>query len=73
MSSFRRQQEPDRLLRLSEVLERCPFSKAQLYTLIKKHDFPRPVRIGLRSVAWRESDVRRWIATRPDASEDNWR
>ena len=73
MSTFTRtRQTGDRLLRLPEVLHLCPVSKAQLYVLIREGQFPRPVRIGRRSVAWRESDVRKWIARRPEASEGNW-
>ena len=72
MSTSRAPSGDDRLLRLRQVLEICPVSKAQLYVLIKNEGFPRPLRIGARSVAWRESQVMRWIATRPEASDANW-
>lgn len=43
----------DRLLRRSEVLAMTGMSKSMLYLLMSKNDFPRPVRIGVRAVAWR--------------------
>ena len=43
----------DRLLRRSEVLAMTGMSKSMLYLLMSKNDFPGPVRIGVRAVAWR--------------------
>jgi prophage regulatory protein len=45
------------LLRIDEVLRRVPVSRASLYEGIKLGIYPRPVRIGKRSVAWRECDI----------------
>ncbi len=44
------------LLRLPDVLSRVPFSRAQVYKLIKKNEFPAPVKIGTASL-WREDEV----------------
>lgn len=54
------QQIPDRsqLLRLPEVLKILPISKSTFYEGIDVGLFPKPVRLGKRTVAWRESDVR---------------
>ncbi len=57
------------LLRIYEVLNLVPFSKATLYALIRKGDFPRPIRLAARTVAWRESDIATWIASRPSTHE----
>ena len=73
MSTSREQPNRERLLRISQVLSICPVSKAHLYLMIQEGDFPRPVRVGKRAVAWRESEITQWIATRPEASECNWR
>ena len=45
------------LLRLDEVLRRVPISRASLYEGIKLGMYPRPVRIGKRTVAWREVEI----------------
>jgi prophage regulatory protein len=54
----------DKLLRLPAVLERIPFSRSTLYAKVSAGDFPPPVHMGERSVAWLERDVQAWIETR---------
>ena len=39
-------------------------STASIYRYMEYGNFPRPVRIGNRRVAWREADIRGWIAAR---------
>lgn len=55
---------PGRLLRRREVLDRIGVSTSTLYQWMGEGDFPRPVHLGSRLVAWREADVDRWIAAR---------
>ncbi|MBA0207964.1 helix-turn-helix transcriptional regulator [Pectobacterium brasiliense] len=50
-----------RLIRLSEVLERTGFGKAWIYRLISQNRFPQPVKIGIRAVAFVESEIDEWI------------
>lgn len=50
----------DYLLRLPAVLKIVGISRAQLYKLLGKNEFPQPVHIG-KSVAWRNSDLEKWI------------
>ena len=57
----------DSLIRLPAVLARIGLKQSRLYELIQSGDFPAPVRLGVRAVAWRESEVSAWIATRPTA------
>ena len=66
-------QEVDRLLRLREVVSIVGVSRATLYEMIRRGEFPAPVRIGARAVGWRQSEVQRWLASRPTATESNWR
>jgi len=47
----------DRLLRLPEVLKRIPVSRARWYRGIERGEYPKPVSLGRRAVAWRESDI----------------
>ncbi len=58
-----------RLMRREEVIMLCGFSRSTMYNLIGQGQFPGPVRIGARSVAWRKSEVVAWLAERPPASE----
>ena len=49
------------LIRLPEVLKRTGFGKAWIYRLISEGRFPAPVKIGVRAVAFVESEVEEWI------------
>ena len=59
------------LLRLSDVMRRTGYGRAWIYRLISLGRFPKPVKIGSRSVAFIESDVDEWINQRIDASRNN--
>jgi len=48
----------DRLIRLPQVLEIIPVSKSAWWHGIKQGRYPKPVKLGARTTAWRESDVR---------------
>lgn len=51
----------DRFLRRPEVEILTGLSRSTIYLMISNGEFPKPVRIGRRAVAWRESAVRAWI------------
>jgi prophage regulatory protein len=53
-----------KLLRLTEVRSRVPYSRSTIYQLIKESKFPKPVSLGARAVAWLESDIDAWIEAR---------
>ena len=55
----------DLILRRPEVSERTGLARSTLYQRIKEGKFPAPVQLGVRAVGWRESDVAKWIETRP--------
>jgi prophage regulatory protein len=50
------------LLRLHEVLRRYPVSRTSWYDGVKIGMYPAPVRLGKRSVAWRESEIEALIS-----------
>ncbi|MFW3615527.1 helix-turn-helix transcriptional regulator [Billgrantia antri] len=52
------------LLRRPEVLRRCGISNSTLHRLIKADDFPTPVQLSPRAVAWVESEISQWIEHR---------
>lgn len=52
--------QPEILRRLPDVLIRTGKSKPAIYAGIRRGDFPAPVKIGVRAVAWRDSDLIAW-------------
>jgi len=54
----------ERLLTACEVEERSSLSRSTIWRQVQSGQFPRPIRIGARRVAWRESDVAQWIDSR---------
>lgn len=52
------------MMRLPEVLSLVGLSKSTLYSLIKTGDFPAPVKLGARAVAWPSHLVNQWLADR---------
>ena len=58
---------PQRILRLPDVRERVLLSKPVIYRMISKGQFPRPIKLTSRAVAWRVSDIDNWIASRQAA------
>lgn len=53
----------DGLMRLPEVLRRIPVSRSTLYSKIRTGEWPAPVRVSKRVVAWKRSDVEALIGT----------
>lgn len=49
-----------RFLRLPAVLLKAGLSKTSVYRLIKRREFPAPVKAGSISL-WLEDDVNQWI------------
>ncbi len=66
-------QDPDRMLRLPEVLAITGLSRATVYAMVAAGEFPAPVRLGARAVGWWLSEIVVWLRSRPRASEGNWR
>ncbi|PZR90327.1 MAG: transcriptional regulator [Stutzerimonas stutzeri] len=52
-----------RYLRLKDLLERVPLSRPTIYRLVKKRDFPQPVKLGAASV-WIESEIEQWVSNK---------
>ena len=50
-----------RLIRMKEILQITGLGRSTVYLYISQQRFPNPVKIGYRSVAWREDDVQEWI------------
>ena len=61
----------DRLLRLREVRTRTALARSTIYRKMREGSFPLPLKIGVRAVRWRESEIETWLAARPRATGDN--
>ncbi len=57
-----------KFIRRHIVEEMTGLSRSAIYAAMDDGRFPRPVRIGKRAVAWRESDVLDWMASREMAA-----
>jgi prophage regulatory protein len=57
----------EEILRKPRVLEIIGIGNTSLYDLLKRGEFPRPIRLGVRAVGWRRSDVNAWLASRETA------
>lgn len=55
-------QPTKRLLRLPSVLEKVALSRTELHRKITAGTFPKPLKLGARSVAWTESSIDDWIS-----------
>ena len=62
-----------RFLRRPEVLATTAIGgTSTLYDWMDQGEFPRPVTLGARAVAWREDDVLAWINSRKPRGPDRW-
>ena len=52
---------PATLLRLEEVMRRTGLRRSALYQMIRKVEFPAPIKLGLRASGWIESEIDDWI------------
>ena len=57
----------ERLLPISTVLGLVGISRRTLYAEISRGAFPRQLQVSRRRVAWRESEILRWIEDRATA------
>ena len=51
----------ERLIRFPETIKRTSKSRAGIYAAIARGDFPKPVKLGPKSVAFVESEIDAWI------------
>ena len=53
-----------KFLRLAHVMARTGLKRSTIYSHIKDGQFPRQVNLGVRSVAWVESEIDEWMSQR---------
>ena len=49
-----------KLLRLPQVIERYSLSESSIYRKRRSGNFPQPISLGDRAIAWRVSDLENW-------------
>ncbi len=59
---------PAPLMRLPMVMRWTGLGRSTIYRLIAAQQFPPPVVLAARAVAWRLADLERWSADRPTSS-----
>ena len=59
---------PPLLVRLPTVMRMTGLARSTIYKMIAKQNFPTPVRLGPRTVAWRRTDLDAWSQAQPIAT-----
>lgn len=52
------------LERQAAVIARVGFSRSTLWRMVKEGSFPKPMKIGVRALAWDTCDIDAWIEGR---------
>lgn len=50
-----------RLIRMKELLDVTGLGRSTIYLYMNQNRFPNAVKIGYRSIAWREDDIQMWL------------
>ena len=61
--------QPDRLLRLTEVSRRVGLGKSMIYDLMSRGMFPKQYKISPYAARWSEQEIVAWIADVKDGFE----
>jgi prophage regulatory protein len=70
MKDFKSPTPREILLRLPDVMERVGLSRSAIYAAMAEGEFPRPVRLTKRAVAWPASAIDAWITARVTAGAE---
>jgi prophage regulatory protein len=60
-----RSHERSVFLRMRSVISMTGLARSTIYRLVAQKQFPSPLRLAVRAIAWRRADLERWIAARP--------
>lgn len=52
------------LLRTTDVCARCAIGRSSLFAMVARNEFPRPVKVLGRRIAFVESEVTAWLTQR---------
>jgi len=62
----------NRLLRLPEVRALVGLSTTTIYTRMSRGEFPKPISLGGRLVAWVQADIQTWIDEKISQTEQKY-
>lgn len=57
-----------RYIRRQEVESLTGLSRSTIYRMMDAGEFPRPIKLTRKAVAWPESAIAEWLASRPVAA-----
>jgi prophage regulatory protein len=57
-------QQATSLLRRKEVERLTALSRSRIYDLMSRGEFPKPVHLGVMSVAWVEAEIQQWLSAK---------
>ena len=52
------------LLRLPTVMRITGLAKSTIYKLISQNQFPVPIKLSERAVAWLQTEIENWVSSR---------
>lgn len=58
-----------KFIKLPEVINAVGKSRSSIYMAIQKGEFPAPIRIGIRAVAWTSESIAQWQESCVNASK----
>lgn len=58
------------ILRLPQAIKRTGLSRSSIYLAINAGTFPKPIKLGERSVGFLESEINQWIEQRIEESRN---
>ena len=59
-----------KILKVKEVAEEINVSVQQIYKLVSKGRFPKPIKLGERGSGWLTSEIDAWLQSRVDARDE---
>jgi len=64
---------PHEILRRPAVTRKTGLASSSLYAAIARGEFPKPIKLGERSVGWLSREVEAWIEARAAKRDEGWR
>jgi len=59
-----------KVLKVKQVAEEINVSVQQIYKLVSKGTFPKPIKLGERGSGWVTSEVDAWLQSKVDARDE---
>jgi prophage regulatory protein len=50
-----------KLIKLKQVMECTGLARSTVYKFMAEGQFPKPVKLGVRMVAWVETEIQEWV------------